>query len=90
MLRRKVLSNSFLARLIIKTNTFRTLLTSDNIFRLKPLLYRQGVSFRLIMNKHMKNGFDKFDEKVTSLVEKGNEFHLNGPHLVKLLIRCGK
>jgi hypothetical protein len=44
----------------------------------------------LIMNKHMKNGFDKFDEKVTSLVEKGNEFHLNGPHLVKLLIRCGK
>ncbi len=29
------------------------------------------------MNKHMKNGFDKFDEKVTSLVEKGNEFHDN-------------
>ncbi len=25
----------------------------------------------------MKNGFDKFDEKVTSLVQKGNEFHGN-------------
>ena len=25
----------------------------------------------------MKNGFDKFDEKVTSLVEKGNELHDN-------------
>ena len=31
----------------------------------------------MIMNKHMKNGFDKFDEKVTSLVEKGNELHDN-------------
>ena len=47
MLRQKVLSNSFLARLIIKTNTFRTLLTSDNIFRLKPLLYRQGGLFSI-------------------------------------------
>ncbi|WP_241213697.1 hypothetical protein [Enterobacter ludwigii] len=36
----------------------------------------EEVSLRFTINKHMEMGCDKFDEKrVTSLIEKGNEFH---------------
>lgn len=36
----------------------------------------EEVSLRFTINKHMKIGYDKFDEKrVASLIEKGNEFH---------------
>jgi hypothetical protein len=42
MLRQKALNTSFLVRLIIKTNSFRNLLVAESIYRLNPLLYRQG------------------------------------------------